>query len=67
MFELVHTPFAVAVFALVHTPPAVVLASVVVDAKQTDVVPVIAATTGSALIVTGVVTELVHPFEFVYV
>jgi hypothetical protein len=58
---------AVAVFALVHTPPVVVLASVVVDAKQTDVVPVIAATTGSALIVTGVVTALVHPFEFVNV
>ena len=58
---------AVAVFALVHTPPVVVLASVVVAPSHTDVVPVIAATTGRALIVTGVVTELVHPFEFVYV
>jgi hypothetical protein len=56
---------AVAVFAVDHTPPVVALASIVVDAKQTDVVPVIPATTGALLIVTIVVTELVHPFEFV--
>ena len=65
----VTTPFAsivaVAVFALDHTPPAVVLDNVVVEPAQTDVVPVIEATTGKLLIVTVVVTELVHPLELV--
>jgi hypothetical protein len=58
---------AVAVLAVDHTPPVVVLESVVVAPSHTDVVPVIAATTGKLLIVTVVVTALVHPFEFVYV
>ena len=58
---------AVAVLLELHTPPDVVLASVVVLPTHTDVVPVIAATTGNALIVTVAVTELVQPFAFVYV
>ena len=58
---------AVAVLALVHTPPDVALESNVVAPAHTCVVPVIAATTGNALIVTVVVTELVQPFAFVYV
>ena len=44
---------AVAVLDDVQTPPAVVLASVVVAPSHTDGVPVIAATTGKALIVTN--------------
>lgn len=51
--------------AVDHTPPVVVLASVVVAPSHTDVVPVMAATTGNALIVTVVVTALVQPFELV--
>ena len=58
---------AVAVFELVQTPPAVKLASDVVAPAHTDVVPVIAATVGKAFIVTNRVTELVQPFELVYV
>jgi hypothetical protein len=58
---------AVAVLAVDHTPPVVAFASAVVAPSHTDVVPVIAATTGALLIVTVVVTALVHPFEFVYV
>jgi hypothetical protein len=56
---------AVAVFAVDHTPPVVVLANVVVAPAHTEVVPVIAATVGNALIVTVVVTERTHPFELV--
>ena len=56
---------AVAVFAVDHTPPVVAFAKVVVAPSHTLVVPVIAATTGALLIVTDVLTELVHPFEFV--
>ena len=41
--------------------------NVVVNPTQTDVVPVIEATLGNALMVTVAVTELVHPFELVYV
>ena len=48
-----------------HTPPVVVLAKVVVAPSHTDVVPVIAATVGNALIVTVVVTALVQPLAFV--
>jgi hypothetical protein len=58
---------AIAVFDELHTPPVVELDSVVVDATQTEVIPVIGATTGNALIVTVAVTELVQPFAFVYV
>ena len=56
---------AVAVLAVDHTPPVVVEASVVVAPAHTDVVPVMAATTGKLLIVTVVVTALVQPFELV--
>jgi hypothetical protein len=58
---------AIALFDELQTPPGVTLVNGVVEPSQTDVVPVIAATTGNALIVTVVVTELVHPFAFVYV
>ena len=58
---------AIAAFEDVQTPPAVTLASVVVEPTHTPVVPVIDATVGSALIVTVVVSELVQPFELVYV
>ena len=61
----VELTVAVAVLADDHTPPVVVLESVVVAPSHTDVVPVIDATTGNALIVTVVVTELVHPFALV--
>ena len=56
---------AVAVLAVDHTPPVVVEASAVVAPAHTDVVPVMAATTGKLLIVTVVVTALVQPFELV--
>ena len=56
---------AVAVLAVDHTPPVVVEASVVVEPAHTDVVPVMAATTGKLLIVTVVLTVLVQPFELV--
>ena len=56
---------AVAVLDDVQTPLAVKLASVVVAPSHTDVVPVIAATVGKALIVTVCVTELVQPFALV--
>ena len=44
---------AVAILDDVQTPPAVTSASVVVAPAHTDVVPVIAVTTGKALIVTN--------------
>ena len=56
---------AVAVLDDVQTPPAVTSDKVVVAPAHTEVVPVIAATVGNALIVTVVVTELTHPFELV--
>ena len=56
---------AVAVLDDVQTPPAVTSDKVVVAPSHTEVVPVIAATAGNALIVTVVVTELTHPFELV--
>ena len=56
---------AVAVLDVDQTPFAVVLAKAVVAPTHTDVVPVIAATVGNALIVTVVVSALVHPFAFV--
>jgi hypothetical protein len=56
---------AVAVLDDVQTPPAVTSDKVVVAPSHTEVVPVIAATVGNALIVTVVVTELTHPFELV--
>ena len=56
---------AVAVLEDVQTPPAVTSDKVVVAPSHTEVVPVIAATVGNALIVTVVVTELTHPFELV--
>ena len=56
---------AVAVLDDVQTPPAVRSDKVVVAPSHTEVVPVIAATVGNALIVTVVVTELTHPFELV--
>ena len=56
---------AVAVLLDVHTPEAVALVKVVVDPAHALVVPVMAATTGKALIVTVAVTELVQPLVFV--
>ena len=56
---------AVAVLDDVQTPPSVTSDKVVVAPSHTEVVPVIAATVGNALIVTVVVTELTHPFELV--
>jgi hypothetical protein len=56
---------AVAVLEDVQTPPAVTSDKVVVEPAHTEVVPVIAATVGNALIVTVVVTELTHPFALV--
>ncbi len=56
---------AVAVLDDVQTPPDVTSAKAVVAPSHTEVVPVIAATVGNALIVTVVVTELTHPFELV--
>ena len=56
---------AVAVLADDQTPPVVVLAKVVVAPSHTDVVPVMAATVGNALIVTVVVTALVQPLALV--
>ena len=56
---------AVAVLDDVQTPPAVTSDKVVVEPSHTEVVPVIAATVGNALIVTVVVTELTHPFALV--
>ena len=56
---------AVAVLEDVQTPPAVTSDKVVVAPSHTEVVPVIAATVGNALIVTVVVTELTHPVELV--
>ena len=56
---------AVAVLDEVQTPPVVTSAKVVVAPTHTEVVPVIAATVGNALIVTVVVTELTHPLALV--
>ena len=56
---------AVAVLDDVQTPPAVASAKAVVAPSHTEVVPVITATVGNALIVTVVVTELTHPFALV--
>jgi hypothetical protein len=58
---------AIAALLDVQTPPEVVLVSAVVEPTQTEVVPVMAATTGNGLIVTEELTELVHPFVFVNV
>jgi hypothetical protein len=48
-----------------QVPPAVTSLRVVVEPAQTVVVPVMAATTGSALTVTPVVTAVVQPLAFV--
>ena len=58
---------ATAVFDDVHTPPAVALVNVVVEPAHTSVVPLIAATTGIALIVTVVFTVEVQPLPSVTV
>ena len=67
----VTTPLALtvatAVLLDVHTPKAVALVKVVVEPAHTVVDPVIDATTGNALIVTVVVTELIQPEPFVTV
>jgi hypothetical protein len=67
----VTTPEALTVATAVleedHVPPAVTSARVVVDPAQTVVVPVIAATTGSALTVTVVEELAVQPDPFVTV
>jgi hypothetical protein len=52
---------AIAELALLQTPPAVVFESVVVNPTQTDAVPVIVDTTGSALTVTNCVTLFTQP------
>ena len=51
----------------VHTPPAVALVNVVDEPAHTSVVPLIAATTGIALIVTVVFTVEVQPLPSVTV
>jgi hypothetical protein len=67
----VTTPEALTVATAVlledQVPPAVTSLSVVVDPTQTDVVPVIAATTGRALTVTPVVTAVIQPLALVTV
>ena len=67
----VTTPLALtvatAVLLDVHTPKAVALVNVVVDPAHTVAEPVIDATTGKAMIVTVVVTELIQPEPFVTV
>ena len=67
----VTSPFApiVATAALLedHTPPAVALASVVVPATQTSVVPVMVPAVGSAFTVTVVVVVATHPDALVTV
>ena len=51
-----------------HVPPVVELANVVVEPVHTFDDPVIAATTGNALTVTGVATDVAeHPLAFVTV
>ena len=52
---------------LLHTPPAVALASKAVPPTQTLVTPVIGATIGSALTVTGIVAIPEQPNTSVYV
>ena len=65
----VITPEALTVATAVlledQVPLAVASLKVVVDPTQTLVVPVMAATTGSALTVTLVVTAVVQPLAFV--
>jgi hypothetical protein len=56
---------AMAVLLEDQVPPAVTSLKVVVDPTQTLVVPVMAATTGSAFTVTPVVTAVVHPLALV--
>jgi hypothetical protein len=67
----VTTPEALTVATAVlledQVPPAVASLRVVVEPTQTEVVPVMAATTGSALTVIPVVTALVQPLAFVTV
>jgi len=51
-----------------HVPPVVELANVVVEPVQTFDDPVMDATTGNALTVTGVATDVAeHPLAFVTV
>jgi len=50
-----------------QVPPAVALVNVVVDPAHTSVVPLMAATTGIALTVTVVVTDVEHPLMVVTV
>ena len=52
-------------FPEVQTPPGVACDKLVVEPSQTVVLPVIAASGAAVLIVTGVLTELVQPLEFV--
>ena len=58
---------ATEVFEEDHTPDAVASERVVVSATHTDVVPVIAATTGTALTVIEVVTVVTQPAALVTV
>jgi hypothetical protein len=58
---------ATAVLLEDQVPPAVTSLKVVVDPTQTEVVPVIPATTGSALMVTPAVTAVVQPLALVTV
>ena len=63
----VELTVATAGVPLLHTPDAVALARAVVEPIQTLVVPVMAATTGSALTVIVVDTDVTHPFALVTV
>jgi hypothetical protein len=67
----VTTPEALTVATAVlledQAPPVVASLKVVVEPTQTLVVPVIAATTGSALTITPVVTAVVQPLALVTV
>jgi hypothetical protein len=67
----VTTPEALTVATAVleedHVPPAVASASVVVEATQTEVVPVMPATVGNALTVTAAVALPEQPPAFVTV
>ena len=58
---------ATEVFELVQTPFTVALAKAVVEPAHTSVVPLMAATTGKALTVTEVLAVLVQPFADVTV
>ena len=56
---------ATAAVPLVHTPPEVALVKLVVEPTQALVLPLIAATTGSAFTVIVVLSEVTQPVALV--